>query len=257
MFSKKSKRGPVNFSSLSQVEKRAIESKVTNPQAAVEMMGQAPINAYTKARIAFFEIFADPVIDKNRFFVIIVALLAVVVGLMVLLNVLLPLKKTEPFIIRIDQNGVPAASADGAVALRNFKPGEAEIRYFVKNWVFSMGRIDKYLVKQDRADAYNFTRENAQEEFRDWLKTDRPFEKIASDPGYSRTLSFRTVTIAKDGLALVRVQFTDRTGAGKTTVKNKLVTIHFATVPSTDPDKLLENPLGFYVTHFEIQDEML
>ncbi|WP_138519166.1 type IV secretion system protein [Limnobacter alexandrii] len=259
MFRNK-KKSASNFHSLANSNQRP-EQKLSAPRVPAEKivneLGNAPITAFNKAKYEFFEVFADPIVDKNRYFAIIGVLSIIVIGLLVLFSLLLPLKTIDPWVIEVAQTGQAVSSNASTRRLDNFKPGAAEISYFLKEWTTKLLRIDPYLVRAERAAAYEFTRGKAQEEFRDWLKKDRPFELITEDPGFTRSVEFNTVTPGQSGVAFVRVQTTDRPTTGKTTRVNRLLTIHYGTAPSTDPRILLENPLGFYVTHFEIQEELL
>lgn len=259
MFSRK-KKPTTNFHSLASSSKGA-EKRIAAPRVSAEKivteMGNAPITAFSKAKFEFFEVFADPIVDKNRYFGIIAVLSLIVIGLIVLFALLLPLKTIDPWVIEVSQTGQAVSTNASTRRLDNFTPGSAEISYFLKEWSTKLVRIDPYLVRGERSAAYEFTRGKAQEEFRDWLKKDKPFELIAADPGFTRSVEFNAVTPGQNGVAFVRVQTTDRPTTGRTTRINRLLTIHYGTAPSTDPRILLDNPLGFYVTHFEIQEELL
>ena len=87
-------------------------------------------------------------------------------------------------------------------------------------------------------------------------KRDQPLKKLVENANYRREARVSSISLVADGVALVRVTLVGRTGASAAQEIRKLVTIHYSFVPAESEDDVLKNPLGLYITHFTISDEL-
>jgi hypothetical protein len=108
----------------------------------------APLNAYERARVEWFERYGCAVVDRNRLFVGWVLTTLALLAACIALVVLLPLKTVEPYVVKVADNGL--AIADRAAAQR-YRPGRAERTYFVSRWVQQLLTVDPYLTERQPA----------------------------------------------------------------------------------------------------------
>jgi len=213
----------------------------------------APLTAFQRAQVEWFERYGCAVVERNRMFVgwvlTTVALLAACLALVVLL----PLKTVEPFVVRVADNGM--AIADRAAA-QNYRPGRAERTYFVSRWVQQILTMDPYLTERQLAEAYRMTSGLATQQMLDWMKADRPIERLKKDPGLNRSVSIVTVAPLDEGVMQVRVRAETRSLGSAAQVKTLQVTIHYSIVPPKSEAEIIQNPIGLYVTRFNIAEEL-
>lgn len=213
----------------------------------------APLTAFERAQFEWFERYGCAVVERNRMFVgwvlTTVALLAACLALVVLM----PLKTVEPFVVRVADNGMAIADRTGA---QNYRPGRAERTYFVSRWVQQVLTMDPYLTERQLAEAYRMTSGLATQQMLDWMKGDRPIERLKKDPGLNRSVSIVTVSPLDEGVMQVRVRTETRSLGTAAQVKTLQVTIHYAIVPPKSEAEIIQNPIGLYVTRFNIAEEM-
>ena len=106
-----------------------------------EPAASAPLNAYERARVEWFERYGCAVVDRNRLFVGWVLTTVALLAACLALAVLMPLKTVEPYVVRVADNGL--AIPDRAAA-QTYRPGRAERTYFVSRWVQQLLTVDPY-----------------------------------------------------------------------------------------------------------------
>jgi len=213
----------------------------------------APLTAFERARVEWFERYGCAVVERNRMFIgwvlSTVALLAACLALVVLM----PLKTVEPFIVRVADNG--SAVVDRAAA-QKYVPGRAERTYFVSRWVQQVLTMDPYLTERQLAEAYRMTSGLATQQMLDWMQGDRPIERLRKDAGLNRSVSIITVAPLDDAVMQVRVRTETRSLHAAAQVKTLQVTVHYAIVPPKTEAEIIQNPIGLYVTRFNIAEEL-
>lgn len=164
-----------------------------------------------------------------------------------------PLKERIPYFIEAD-GATGRVSAASAIA-KEFKPAEANVKFHLRGWVENLLTIDTRTKEYLLPASYAMLRGSAMGEWRDWVENrDQPLKKILQNNGnYRREARIRSVTAVSDGVMLVRVLLVESVGA---TPQSKVVTIHYALIPPTTEEEGLKNPLGLYITHFTINDEI-
>ena len=163
------------------------------------------------------------------------------------------LKTVEPYVVRVADNGL--AIADRAAA-QNYRPGRAERTYFVSRWVQQLLTVDPYLTERQLAEAYRMTSGLATQQMLDWMKADRPIERLRKDPGLSRSVAIVTVAPLDDAVMQVRVRAETRSLGSAAQSKTLQVTVHYAIVPPKTEAEIIQNPIGLYVTRFNVAEEL-
>jgi type IV secretion system protein VirB5 len=213
----------------------------------------APPTAFERARIEWFERYGCAIVERNRMFVGWVLTTLALLAACAALIVLMPLKTVEPFVVRVADNG--SVVADRAAA-QMYRPGRAERTYFVSRWVQQVLTMDPYLTERQLAEAYRMTSGMATQQMLDWMKGDRPIERLKKDAGLNRSVSIITVAPLDDSVLQVRVRTETRSLSSPAQVKTFQVTVHYAIVPPKTEAEIIQNPIGIYVTRFNIAEEL-
>jgi type IV secretory pathway TrbF-like protein len=218
-----------------------------------------PLTAYEKARDAYFDAVGAPVVQSQRLFIVALLTSAIAVASVVALVILLPLKSVEPWVIAVRSDGSISTGESAAVPLRTYSPDQAvlsrELFQFVSAILTVNGEYPK-LIEEDMRKAFARTRRAAQGQFADHVKRTDPFGRMKTDRSVLRSVARNTITYRDAGYALVRVSVTERSASTTTpAVKRYLVTVTYELTPSTALAELNENPLGLYITSFDVQEE--
>ena len=213
----------------------------------------APITAFERARIEWFERYGSAVVDKNRAYVLTVVLTCAIAALGFALASITPLKTVVPYIIKVADNGSAVAISGAA---QNYQPGEPERRYFLAQWVSRLMTLDPFLTERNLIDASSLARGKAVQELADWVRLEKPIEAVRKDPSLTRVVGINTVSFLDAGVALVRVSTEKRSLNQSPSKKRYLLTVHYTVVPPTTEAEIYKNPVGLYVTHFAVQEEL-
>lgn len=202
----------------------------------------------------WFEIEAAPVLERNRYFIIALALAFSLVVALIALVVMMPLKTVVPFVLEKTEEGAVIPAPRTA---QQFKPGVAEKRYFLAQWVKQLLTLDSHLSEIDLAEAYLLTRGKATVEFTDWLARTSPMVELKNDPTLTRNVSISSISLIEDQVALLRVVTERRSNSNPGAQREKFViTLHFVLVPPKTEEDLMKNPLGLFITHFQINADL-
>ena len=177
-----------------------------------------------------------------------------VIVLSLTIFVMMPLKKSIPFIVHVD-NATGEVSVPQQQVMSQFTPAWANEAFFLRRWLSDLFTINQYLtVEQYDPRAREFIRgQNAIAEYKQFRDEDQTFDRLAKDPTLVRDASITALTpIAgtKNG-AVAEVTLTTR-NAGQVTVVHKLVTLYFVVLTPTDQQEINRNPIGIYITDFKI-----
>lgn len=202
----------------------------------------------------WFEAHGIPVVERNRYFLLTLVLSLALIIACSALALMAPLKTVVPFVLeKVDGGAVIPAPMNA----QQYQPGEAEIRYFIAQWVRQLLTIDPHLTEQYLSEAYRVTRGKATVEFTDWVQRTLPMGELKKDPSLTRTVFISSVSLIQDQVALVRVT-TERRNAGNPSANREkfILTIHFTTLTPKSETELLSNPAGLFVTHFLVNTDM-
>ena len=187
--------------------------------------------------------------------------LAIVTGLALIL--LMPLKRVEPFLIRVDSSTglvdvVPVYAGSSSMP-------QAVTRYFLDHYVTVCERFDYATAESDYQECGAFhTAAMNQAWYQRWAKTNpasplNVYRDGSTVRAQVSSVSFFTRANGVSDLAQVRYVRTIRSAAGDDPrVTHWIATIQYAYgKPSTDPRTRLWNPLGFKITDFHAEPEVL
>lgn len=209
-----------------------------------------------KARrfLGWFAIFGKPGVTERFKTLLIVFLGLLAASQSVSINMLLPMKERIPYFVESDTVTGRVVKTDKAA--RQFKPGESNIRFFLGQWVQEVMTIDSRTKEFLLPAANLMTRGQARDELREWLTKDKVLERLANNPLLKRSVHVVSKSDVGGNVMLVRVELEERDGsAGQSRVIRKVITVHYVLLPSEKEDELDDNPIGFFVTHFVVNDE--
>lgn len=201
--------------------------------------------------------------ERNRAWAF--ALAAILVALVEGLAIwsMLPLKTSVPYFIEVDKLTGEVRPSD-RVATR-FEVGGAELtlRYFMNGWAKRRLGLDPEvrIAEKEIALAYVMTSGAATAQFDEWLDRERPFERLKRDPGYSREVELLPASFLSKDVAVIDATVNEQMAGNTISTRHQRLTLHFTLIPpSTEGSdeevkrRLRINPIGFYVTHFSLDD---
>ncbi|ABD71941.1 Type IV secretory pathway component VirB8-like (plasmid) [Rhodoferax ferrireducens T118] len=242
--------------------KRAAKTQVqSNNQLANAFEDAMPDAAFAKARNEYYDSVGQPVVDRARLFVICILLLVIVVVLSFAFLWMIPLKTTEPYVIAIDDTNGRVSKAAGEVKRAvEYTPDrpvlERELFQFVER-LYAINADYPKLVQDGHVAAYAYTRNRASNEFRSFMDVEQPYQRQKTTKGLIRKAERKTISFREDGkLVLIRFRTSERSEDRPVPVgRDWVMTLQFAREQPTTPQELDLNPLGMYITHFEIGEE--
>jgi len=222
-------------------------------RAATAPSEHAPLTAFERARIEWFERYGCAVVERNRMFLGWVLTTSALLAACLAIAALLPLKTVEPYVVRVADNGQVAVDRAGA---QRYLPGRAERTYFASRWVQQVLTLDPHLTERQLSEAWRMTSGLATRQLLDWLRAERPLERLRRDPGLSRSVSIIAVAPLDEGVMQVRVRTETRAHAGESRSAVIQVTLHYTLVPPRTEAEIMRNPIGLYVTRFSLVEEL-
>lgn len=195
----------------------------------------------------YFERFALPLLQRDRFFIA-MTLAILVAGLEgVALVSLIPLHTVKPYIIKLNQTGQVVSA--GPVG-QEHKPSSAEVTYWLGQFVSYLYTVEPGVVKNNVINAYYMTRGAAVGQFTRFMKQHNPVHRLSNNPSLRTTVKITGVSeIARD-TAFVTANVTNHlTGVEKPIAFTVSYTIK---LPKT-VKQALRNPIGLHVTNFVVQ----
>lgn len=215
--------------------------------------GNAPPTSYDQAKAEWLERMGSPIVEKNRWFIMAILLaVALVLGAFAYTKIL-PLKSVQPWIVEVDKlTGETKASS---VQTTSYVPQEREIRYFLARWVRQLTEIGPS-TPRDLQEAYKFVRATAVDSFKEYLQTSHVFAELKRDPTLRRSIEISSITFIQDGVAMIRVVSTTRTTLSMPVQKRFIIKADFILDPPKSEMEIQENPIGFFITHFDFREEL-
>lgn len=184
---------------------------------------------------------------------------AVLFGLVAMVAVItvasmLPLKERIPYFVEVETTtGKVAAAPDRSASA--FKPDERNIRYFMNQWVINFLTIDSRTREYSLPASYVFLKGTARDKWAQFIDDqDKTIKRMIENPSLRRDVKIVSISFVGDGVALIRLKVNE---TGWTTPKSKALTVFYTIAPPSAEDKILINPIGFYITDFTINDELV
>lgn len=212
---------------------------------------RVPISA-DEAGKGLFERFGGSVVEANRWFIGFCLMCVVAIVQMYLINQMLPLKTVVPWMVTVKDTGKVEGTP---VESLKFTPDENAKRYFLKEWTTKLFTLDRFLTEKYLTEAYSVVREQAIPEFRQYIDEHKPLIALRVDPQLVQNITIRSVSFVQEMAALVRIRVETRSNTG-IIFKDKLLTVHFAVVPPKTEAEIYANPIGLYITHFAVSEDI-
>lgn len=237
------------------------KSKGSKPAAAAKKaatsgdpVGNSPLTAYDRGKREWFERMGSPVVERDRYFVLAALFGIAFAGVVGTLMTMMPLTRVEPYVVQVDKiTGQTMASRAAAQA---YKPGAAERQYFITKWVRGLLALDPNTTEQALAEVYENTRGKGVEEFTDFVNKTKPIVRVRTEAGLTRTVEIKSYSPLNEQSALVRLVTEERGLDRGVTRRSYVVTIHYAIDPPDTESEIMRNPIGLFVTHFAINEDM-
>jgi hypothetical protein len=203
----------------------------------------------------FSELLVEARVQASRWFLVSLVQFILILVLVAAIAFMTPLVKTIPYMVKVDNDSGQVVAKP--VQMDEFKVESkmiaAEARYFVRNLM----SIDPFLTRRDLDRAASRVVGKASAELKEYLSTERPFERMAKTPGLVRTTEINSADASQKNIVFVFAQTSERISSGAPIMTKWRFTIHYVIEPALTEKSLQDNPLGFVITHFErLQDNI-
>ncbi len=174
------------------------------------------------------------------------------------LMALIPLKERVPYFLEVER--VSGRVVVSSQAAKSFVPDENNKRYFISEWVKSMFAIDQLRTKElllPRAKA--MTRGKATTHYSAWLAKDQTIERMVESQKLSRSVEVKSISFVPgaENVVMVRAVFRVDEGGGVSREEGRVITLNYALIPPQTDDEILRNPIGLFVTEFNVDNEVI
>lgn len=137
------------------------------------------------------------------------------------------------------------------VRLEPTTPSKAVLKAELGKWLEQVYTIDSKQTLQMFREANKRTSGKALEQFRDFRATEEVMRKIKEQPDFIRIVQVNSVDVSQDGIAFAYLTTKESGGTeAPANPKTYRVTLHYKIVPPDTEAKIMQNPLGLYVTFF-------
>lgn len=172
----------------------------------------------------------------------------------VAISVMLPLKERVPYFVEVEQASGKVALAPDRSATA-FKVEERHVRYFLNQWVMNFLTIDSRTREYLLPASYAVLKGSAVKKWADFIEgQDKTVKRLFENPALRRDVKVVSISFVSDGVALVRLRVQE---TGWDVPKSKALTVFYSIVPPDSDDKIISNPIGFYITDFSLNDELI
>jgi type IV secretory pathway component VirB8 len=219
---------------------------------SVDDLPNTPQTAYEHAKKRWLELNGDPVVNASRWFVGACVSLALNAVLVLAIVAMLPLKTVVPYMVGPGEAGQVVAKPVEAV---RYKPTEALIKAALFEWTGQVFSIDPYGTKKNLEAAAIKTSGKAYSQFKAYLETEQPFQRLLKQPTLTRTVNKITVITPQEGVAHISFTLSESVSNGQPIDRKWRMTVHYITKTPESEGELLRNPLGLLITHFDRAEE--
>lgn len=194
-----------------------------------------------------------PAIQGRRMAGLLSLSLGVNVMLALALLAAVPLKERVPYFLEVERS-TGRVEVSNTEAMR-FSPDDANIRYFLRQWVIDTYTIDEATRSKRLPASYSLLRGGAVAQWeRLILQGEDPIGKLSKNPAYRRNVEIvAPPQIVADGSAIMRIALVE----GRSVVARKQVSVRFALIPPKDDKEIMRSPIGLWITDLGVVDESL
>ena len=156
----------------------------------------------------FSELLVEARVQASRWFLVSLVQFILILVLVAAIAFMTPLVKTIPYMVKVDNDSGQVVAKP--VQMDEFKVESkmiaAEARYFVRNLM----SIDPFLTRRDLDRAASRVVGKASAELKEYLSTERPFERMAKTPGLVRTTEINSADASQKNIVFVFAQTSER-----------------------------------------------
>ncbi|AEV26936.1 type IV secretory pathway, component VirB8 [Azospira oryzae PS] len=204
------------------------------------------------AKKRWFEAFIAPLLETSRVyrFTVFVCLIALIEA--GALYRLIPLHERVPYLADWTEDG-QLREVGQFKRLTPENVQQVQVNYHAKTWAKRLLTIGSQ-TKTNLEAAASWVRGAGVNELNEWLETDRPGERLASNPDYTRTIEKEIVVTNGQGKTLfLHIELVERNKGVITGRPKKILQIDYDLVPQMMNDR--DNPIGLAIIHFMVGDE--
>lgn len=233
----------------------------TQKNVRISTTGNVPTSALSPEERAvrqwdFFH--ANLIVSQGRMFILACVALIIGVGAITALIMLLPLKQLVPLRVNVNETTGEVRTV-GIDSKAKWQPSEANLRFFLGRWSSYTIGIDpnKKITEQQLKWSFGLCRGVAVNQFKDFIKTTGPVQRVDQDTSLSREVKILAIQQVTSDTYLVRLQTIERSNSGVSKPIRFQMTIHFVLDPPApdDNDAIYNNPIGIQITNFQLTQE--
>jgi len=199
-------------------------------------------------------------VQRKLLALITLASLACTLVTVLTISQLTPLKTIEPYVIQVDQKSGITQTVD-PLTVRELTANEAVNNYFIVQYI----RARETYSLTDLAKNYNLVRlmSDTVKVYPQFVASADPNNPASNSArltgGGERTVKFKSITYLNPQLAQVRLLVEERSGTASTSsLQHKIALVAFQYVKMTlGIEERYLNPLGFRVTDYRLDDDVL
>lgn len=207
-----------------------------------------PVIAMETSSRKFAEIYGSATINSSRWCLFSLLELVVIFVLGFTLLALVPLKKTELWIVETNAEKIMVAKPFKA---EEFRPDARFVKAEATTYVRNLMTIDPYLTRGNFSQAMARSSDKAVAKVKEIISIDQPFERLAKQPGLVREVAVSSVDTSQAGVLFVTATTNERLSQNAPITENWRFTIHYKTTPPESESDLMNNPLGIHFVYFE------
>ncbi|ADC73309.1 Type IV secretory pathway TrbF protein-like protein (plasmid) [Thioalkalivibrio sp. K90mix] len=192
-------------------------------------------------------------VERNRYFVALMAMAGVVAMLGAAIMALTPLKEVTPYVIETDNVGRTAVS-DAQV--REFEPTEIQLRYFLAEWTDHMMTVRPGVTTQNLPQAFNKTEGTASRQFREHIDEYDPIGRATSNPERTVDTRIRSINFLPNQAVMIQFHTLERGPDQADQRTDYSLAINYETYRPQTEEQILENPVGLVITNFNLTRDM-
>lgn len=193
-------------------------------------------------------------VERNRYMVVGVSLAAAVVSLALAISALAPLKSVKPYMIEVDNIGRTQANP---VGVGDYKPSEAQLRYFLAEWVYQLMTVRLGVTPGNLTRAYDKTLGAAVEQFKSHIESYRAIDRSVEFPEDFTDVKIKAINFLPEKNALIQFQLIEFSKTAGKLVKDYSITINYDNLTPQTEEQILRNPTGLVVKSFSLTKEMI
>ena len=222
--------------------------------SSADPIGNSPPTAFDKGKQEWFERMGAPVVERARYFLLATLFGLAFLGVVGTLMYMMPLSRVEPYVVHVDK--VTGQTAAVRAASETYKPGVREKQYFITKWVRGLLELDPNTTERTLVEVYESSRGKAIDEFTDFITRTKPVLRVRTEVNLTRTVEIKSYSPLNDQSSLVRVETEERSINKPPLRRSYVVTVHYAIDPPKTEKEIMKNPIGLFVTHFAINEDM-